>query len=385
MALFKRKQKQENEEQLAVAKLGRKDFDGFQVFERYSLLMRPELELYDAMRESIPIIDAAIGKTVRLIGDFTVLCDDAYAEQGLKTFLREVRVGPSSAGISAFLTVYFDNLLTYGTALGEMVPTADYSDIGALYNASLYDVDIEKGDSPMEARLFVKNLGTGRTPVDDKSLVLMTALNPPAGGVVGTSVLRGLPFVSSLLVQIFRTIGVNWDRLGNARFAVTCKQAENAVGGSASSKAKEIASAWQSAMSGDEVKDFIAVGDVDIKVIGADNPILDSSVPVKQLEEQIVAKLGIPPFMLGLSWSSTERMSTQQADILTSELEYYRTLLNPVIMKICRTWLRVNGFDCGAEIVWSDVNLQDEVELAKAELYRAQAAAVRAGLEGGNA
>ena len=65
------------------------------------------------------------------------------------------------------------------------------------------------------------------------------------------------------------------------------------------------------------VRDFVAVGDVDIQVIGADAPVLDSEVPVRQILEQVVAKTGIPPFMLGLSWSSTERMSSQQADMLT--------------------------------------------------------------------
>ncbi len=43
------------------------------------------------------------------------------------------------------------------------------------------------------------------------------------------------------------------------------------------------------------VKDFVAVGDVDIKVIGADNQIPDSEIPVREMLEQIVAKLGIPP------------------------------------------------------------------------------------------
>ena len=58
-----------------------------------------------------------------------------------------------------------------------------------------------------------------------------------------------------------------------------------------------------------EVRDFVAVGDVDIKVIGADNQIIDTEIPVRQLLEQIVAKLSVPPFLLGLTWSSTERMS----------------------------------------------------------------------------
>lgn len=121
------------------------------------------------------------------------------------------------------------------------------------------------------------------------------------------------------------------------------------------------------------VKDFVAVGDVDIRVIGADNQILDSEVPVRQLLEQMVARLSLPPFLLGLSWSTTERMSAQQTDILTSELEYYRRLLNPVIRKICRIWLRLSGLAGDPQVVWSSINLQDEVELARAELYRAQA------------
>lgn len=61
------------------------------------------------------------------------------------------------------------------------------------------------------------------------------------------------------------------------------------------------------------------MGDVDIKVIGADNQILDSEVPVRQILEQLIARTGIPPFLLGLNWSTTERMSAQQADLMTSE------------------------------------------------------------------
>lgn len=119
--------------------------------------------------------------------------------------------------------------------------------------------------------------------------------------------------------------------------------------------------------------DFVAVGDVEIKAIGADNQILNSDIPVRQMLEQIVAKLGIPPFLLGLSWSSTERMSSQQSDILTSELEAYRRLLNPVIDRICSLWLRLNGSSMPFDIVWNDVTLQDKTELANAALTNAKA------------
>ena len=66
-------------------------------------------------------------------------------------------------------------------------------------------------------------------------------------------------------------------------------------------------------------------------------------------------------------------MSTQQVDILTSELEYYRRILTPVIMKIAKTFLTLRGYDDDVEVVWSSINLQDETELSKARLYNAQA------------
>ena len=103
-----------------------------------------------------------------------------------------------------------------------------------------------------------------------------------------------------------------------------------------------------------------------IQAIGADNQILDSEVPVRQMLEQIVAKLGVPPFLLGLSWSSTERMSSQQADMLTSELDAYRRVLTPVIRKICRTWLTLAGYGPECAIQWEEITMQDEVDHANA-------------------
>ncbi len=131
-----------------------------------------------------------------------------------------------------------------------------------------------------------------------------------------------------------------------------------------------------SAAKNGEIKDFVAVGDVGIKVIGADNQIIDTEIPVKQILEQLVAKLGIPPFLLGLSWSTTERMSSQQTDILTSELEYYRRLLTPAIEKICTSFLRLMGCAEGVNVEWDNINLQDEAELANARLNNAKARAI---------
>ena len=100
-------------------------------------------------------------------------------------------------------------------------------------------------------------------------------------------------------------------------------------------------------------------------------------LPVRQVLEQIVAKTSIPPFMLGLNWNSTERMSAQQADMLTTEITAIRRTLTPVVEQICRMWLRMQGETAAFRVDWEDINLQDEVEEAKAELYREQARKLR--------
>ena len=167
--------------------------------------------------------------------------------------------------------------------------------------------------------------------------------------------------------------------MGNARFSVVYKPTSGDAQW-ARQRGEEIAREWQSAMQAGKngnVRDFVAVGDVDIKVIGADNQVLDSQVPVRQILEQIVAKTGIPPFLLGLSWASTERMSAQQADMMTSEITALRRSLTPVVERICETWLRLHGYPAKARVEWEDINLQDLVEEARAELYREQAQALR--------
>lgn len=351
----------------------------FGMLDGYVPLGAPQLRLYYALREAVPVIDAAIFKLVRLTGGFTVDCADPGAAEALRAFLAQVPVGGNRQGVAAFLSTYFEQLLTCGTALGEIV-TDTAGAPRALFNTPLQDIELRRAANGFDVDLFVRRAG-GLRRVPRQDLCLLSVLDPDPGALTGNSLLKGLPFVSGILLKIFESIGANWERVGNLRFAVTYNPRSDAVDRAyAKDRAMQVAKEWGEAMqSGGAVKDFVAVGDVQIKVIGADNQILDSEVPVRQMLEQIVAKTGLPPFMLGLSWSSTERMSAQQADALTSELEAYRRILTPVIDRICRVYLRHLGCTCAPEIRWDDITLQDEVEQSRALLYRAQAAAMTKG------
>ena len=187
--------------------------------------------------------------------------------------------------------------------------------------------------------------------------------------------------VQTLSNSLYNTIGTNWERAGNIRYSVICKGAENLDPTAAQERGKAVAEQWAKAMEDGKngtVRDFVAVGDVEIKVIGGEAPILDSEVPVRQILEQLVAKTGLPPFLLGLSWSTTERMSTQQADLLTSELWALRRTVEPAMRKICQTFLALEGLDNRVELLWDDISLQDITQQAQAELYGAQAEKYRA-------
>lgn len=332
--------------------------------------------IYDSLRATVPVIDACFGKIIRLVGDFKVRPRDERFSEELDKFCDEVTVGVSGRSLNTFADMYLDSLLTYGRAVGRIVADKETQTVRGLVvgDSSLFRVRQGRGELDREFFFY----GNGREiKIAEPDKLLYTALNPSPKHPDGVSILRGLPAMSQVLMRIYQCIGQNFDRVGNVRYAVTYKPSEDGNDKRfARERAQEIASAWadgmQSARNG-IVKDFITVGDVDIKVIGAENQLIDTEVPVRQILEQLIAKLSVPPFLLGLNWSTTERMSSQQADILTSELEYYRRLLEPVIRDICCVFLRSCGTECGVDVEWGNINLQDEEALARSRLYNAQA------------
>lgn len=355
---------------------GRTD-DAFGTLRTITPLGGAEERLYRAMRESIPLLDAAIGKLVRLCGGFTVEC--AQEQQALNDFLRSVPCGRGQYGVHGFLSTYLDSLLTYGRAVGEMVVSG--GQLAALCWGDVTTVQIEQGDGPLDTVICAPDkTGTVR-PLPYQHLLLLTTLNPEPQNPYGVSLLRSMPFMADILLKIYRTVGLNWERAGNVRYAVVCKPGSAGEYASADRQAETIASEWSAAMQDAKngvVRDFVAVGDVSVKVIGADGQILDAETPVRQILEQLVAKTGLPPFLLGLSWSSTERMSKQQADLLTSELWAIRRAVEPALERICTLWLRLRGCGCTPRIVWDEISLLDLVEEAQAQLLRAQTNALTA-------
>lgn len=381
--MMKRKRKEQNGV-AAVCQLRNGNTHPFGTLRSYLPLGSGEERIYRQLREAIPVLDAAVGKLVRLSGGFQVSCRNQLAQEKLNDFLRTVPCGRGQFGIVNFLAGYLDSMLTYGRAIGEMVVSG--GKLRAVCWGDVTTLEIQEGENPLETVIWGPNEFGQMRPLPYQHLLLFTTMNPEPAHPYGVSLFRGMPFLADILMKIYTTIGSNWERAGNVRYSVICKGGEDLDGAVAQERGRQVASEWAKAMEDNKngtVRDFVAVGDVQIKVIGGEAPILDSEVPIRQILEQLVAKTGLPPFLLGLNWSTTERMSAQQVDILTSELWAIRRTVQPAMERICKLYLALEGLDDRVEIVWDDISLQDITDEAKAELYRAQAEKYRFEANGG--
>ena len=377
-----RRKKKQPEGMAAVCQMRSGNVHPYGMLKGFTPLGGGEERMYRQIREAIPVLDAAVGNMVRLCGGFEVQCRDRQAQQKLNAFLQGMPCGRGQMGIESFLSGYLDSLLTYGRAVGEMVVVGGR--LRAVCWGDVTQLEVQEGENPLETVLWGRDNRGVMRPLPYQHLLLFTTLNPEPGNPYGVSIFRGMPFLADILLKIYNTIGINWERAGNIRYSVICKGGEELDGAAAQERGRQIAEQWSRAMEDNKngtVRDFVAVGDVQIKVIGGEAPILDSQVPVRQILEQLVAKTGLPPFLLGLNWSTTERMSAQQADILTSELWALRRTVEPAMRKICKTFLALEGLDDRMEIKWDDISLQDiqaeaqaQLHLAQAEKYRAEAA-----------
>ena len=116
MKLFKRK---ENFSPVQTAS-GIRNVHPFSDLSGYSPFTSCEFKLYDSLKETIPVIDAAIKKTVRLVGGFKAVCEDENAQIKLAEFLRSVNVNGTGVGIDIFCFVLFGTAfdLWYGCRQG---------------------------------------------------------------------------------------------------------------------------------------------------------------------------------------------------------------------------------------------------------------------------
>ena len=152
----------------------------FALIDGYVPLHEPAFGLYRAIREAVPVVDAAVLKLVRLAGGVRVTCADKALEKRLGEFLRTVPVGWNQVGIQAFLDSYLDCLLTCGKAVGEVVPTRDGRGVAAVLCGNVSDVQIKEGETPLDGKLARKESDGSVTVLPRQELLLFSPYHQDA-------------------------------------------------------------------------------------------------------------------------------------------------------------------------------------------------------------
>lgn len=334
--------------------------------------------LYHNLRQTVPLINAAISKTAEFVG-----CPEIDAEPDTKAdieaWLAALHVNRLQTGWKNWLSTWLSNALEYGRAHTEIILTADRTDLYALLELHPATIQLRPATDRYSVDVMQNQFGSF-SPVKLNPLLLLNAVHNVQGDDPnGTSLLWGLPFVAEIVVNMTRSLGRTWERFGSPRYHVNWDPGDDF-----SDPSGEQSAAIMSGMAGNfqqvaeddaegnSKRDFFTSGKVSVSVIGAAGEQLDFETPMRTLTEQIVAATGIPPFVFGLQWATTERMSAVQAALLSEMIHNLRAEITGEIEYLVRLRQQLSGGDTEFAICWPAPTLLDDLDTSRAALFTEQ-------------
>ena len=348
---------------------------------RNQVPLKADYALYKLLREAIPCLDTAISKLVLLVGKPTVIADEPLKSE-INAWLRSVRVNHLQQGFTAWVANHVDSMLWSGKAVGEIIPSNAGDDIYALRNLES-DTIVYQQSAADPHTLVVCQQQTARAdpvPLDPEWTVVN--LRNPGTNPHGVSLFRSLPFVAEILATMEQAFRQTWERFGSPTFRVNWTAPEgyaDPTGEKTTAIMAGIESAFVEAMEArkqGKIRDFFT-SSVEVSVIGADGHVLDFQEPYLAIMQQIAGVTGLPYWMLGFPWGTTERLSTQQADVLIATIDGIWDELYPDVYRIIERRLALTGARGDFEVVREATTLQDAVETARGKMMEAQAERVR--------
>ena len=342
---------------------------------------RVDFVLYDALREGIPLIDAAISHLVRLVGTPKVVGDKRVVDH-LNQFFSGLRVlGYNQVGLNNFMRLHLDTLLMYGKSAAEIVLTNART---AIYGLKPIPVETlllrPAADGKVEIRQRqADNMEGVLVPSE---LLFYSVNRPRVKRPHGTSLLASLPFVADIWLNMAWSLGQTWQRFGIPRYNVNIEEPEDFSLGEAERLARLEETATQFTATAEarrdmeSIKDFFSMGKTTVSIIGAEGQNLQFQVPHRALMEQMIMVTGLPPAWLGISWSASERLGSEQAIHATDLIAGWRNELQPDIENVAQMELALAAISGAWRLEWDKVNLTDRTVSAQADMMEAQAQAI---------
>lgn len=378
------KREQNKPQSVSAPSQTREPLDG--PFSKYFNSYQPlkcNIELFRVIRESCPWANIAVLKRIKLIGDFTF---ETYGKQGLldkmNDFKQNVKVNSMGTGVDTYLVELEDSTFCDGYAVGEIIPLKSMTGIHRLKTCNSLDFRFVADKETGLITLGIHKPGQMEPePIENMDLITYLTFDQRRGNPQGYSLFYSLPFVYQILMRMEQSWSNSAWRVGDPTFFSLVKggkgQTAEEVNTMSSALADQVANVMSlkhQGQTGDLRGGVMEGGDVTITTLGADGKPIVEAVPVRSIEEQFVSALDIPPYMLGLSWSTTERMAIHLNDMAVSNAKWERKRVNHIIRQVMDTFLTLTG-DAGAkwDIIWDEVNLFDEEYQARARNLNAMA------------
>lgn len=344
--------------------------------------------IYKLLRQALPVLDASIDQLVRLTGNPDIVWDSERVQREWDEWQEVCRVAPLTRGFSNWLDGHRERTLIFGTAATEVVIDTPGRDIhGLQYIApSTLRLRVDPAN-PMDVVVAQVQAGATEPVVLDRDFIVINAHKAEDDSPYGVSLFARIPFIAELCLEMVHALKQDWNRVGAPSFALIVKvppgldpsvDVSTLMGGLLGGMKEH----WQAAMTRRQadgaIKDFFGAGDISIQTVGADGKRLDFEVPWRAALEQIVSVTHLPPWMLGFHWSTTERLSEEQAQALEDVIQDYQDDFSPTALFVADWWAKVRGYAAvGRELRWPSLSLRDRVEIARAEMITAQAAQTR--------
>ena len=364
--------------------------------------------LFEALRESQPIIDGGINTLVTLDGIVRVEGTNAAVVAAVNDWMTTVRVNDAETGLQAFYASLGNEHYEQGFGVGEWTASKDRKGIERLRVADSKGVLFLRDNDAL--RTFYRapsaqSSGPGgldtvesllrRTPqltvqgllekdyseIDARRMIYI-ALNPEADNPYGTSILRSLEFTTQTMLRVQNALGRAWTRWGDPAIHLgyrtkNGKITETELGRRKTVLQTELAAALQSKETGNSVDFVTATGMMDeivLNVIGAASVALDPTAVLKHLTEQICAKFSLPPWLLGVDGTVGAGQAERQAEMVMQASRTRWERRKPGLEELVATHLRLKG------LTWKpgDWSLEQELPSLQNIMAEAQAAFLHA-------
>lgn len=340
-------------------------------------------QLLGQFYRSIPALKRAVAVLSGFVGTPQLVGASERDTAELNQWAAQVGYGRIGRGLGTWINDLCGQSLVYGYAVGEAEIDPARREVNRLWVYHSQSCGFRSDALGALAIVQQQRSAAGLRTLNPETTTLVVH-DPTGCNPQGESLFMAIPTVAQLWLDVLHNYRQTWRRSGTPRFHVNWETPANWNDPEGKKAAAILAGVermfnegMRSAVVDGKAKDFFSAGTIKVTTIGADGQVLDVQVAKRNVVEEIVVATGLPPWMLGYSWSTTERLSTQQADMLLAYVSCLRWEQEAAIRAALDLRLRLQARRIPYELVWPDINLQDRREQAFAAHFEALAAGNR--------